>query len=132
VVVGPVLQPHLRKGDQPKTAINVVYGPGNGQYDTYAAVARHMKILDAMAEHLSEHYVWRAPISLEMQTCGDSNARFEFRTKKVIVCYELAEEFSELYRRYGRSMEFSLGSKVAATPGRESSRKAFQTKRAKR
>jgi len=124
-----VLQSHLRKGDEPKTAINVVYGPGNGQYDAYAAVGRHMKILEAMAEHLSEHYVWRAPISLEMQTCGDSNARFEFRTKKVIVCYELAEEFSELYRRYGRSMEFSLGSKVAATPGRESSRKALRGKR---
>jgi len=127
-----VLQPHLRKGDQPRTAINVIYGSGNGQYDVHAAVARQMKILEAMAEHLSDHYVWRAPISLEMQTCGDANARFEFRTKKVIVCYELAEEFSELYRRYGRSMEFSLGSKVAATPGRESSRKAFQTKRAKR
>jgi len=113
-----VLQSHLRKPEQAKTAINAVYGPGNGQYDAYATVARQMKILEAMAEHLSEHYVWRAPISLEMQTCGDANARFEFRTKKVIVCYELAEEFSELYRRYGRSMEFSLGPKVAAaTPG---------------
>ena len=54
-----------------------------------------------------------------MQTCGESNARFEFRTKKVIVCYELADEFSDLYRRYGHSMSLSPDAKVAAaTPGR--------------
>jgi len=95
---------------------------------------------------LSDRFVWRAPISLEMQTCGESNARFEFRTKKVIVCYELAEEFSELYRRYGRSMSFSLDPKVAAaTPGganisasrpsvgvKARSRKTFRTERAVR
>ena len=142
-----VLQSHLRKADEPRTAINIVYGPGNGQYDAYAAVARQMKILEAMADHLSDHFVWRAPLSLEMQSCGDANARFEFRTKKVIVCYELAEEFSELYRRYGRSMAFSLDEKVAsATPHRDSekvlavkprrdssrNRKSFGAKRAGR
>ena len=51
-----------------------------------------------------------------MQNCGEFNARFEFRTKKVIVCYELADEFSDLYRRYGHLMSLSLVS--AATPGR--------------
>jgi hypothetical protein len=115
-----VLQPHLRKGDQPRTAINVIYGSGNGQYDVHAAVARQMKILEAMAEHLSDHYVWRAPISLEMQTCGDANARFEFRTKKVIVCYELAAELAELYRMYGNTMAFTLGENASAvTPRRD-------------
>ena len=114
-----VLQPHLRKSDQAKTPINVVYGPGNGKYDTHAAIARQMKLLEIFAESLSNRFVWRAPISLEMQTCGESNARFEFRTRKVIVCYELADEFSDLHRRYGGSMSFSLDAKVsAATPGR--------------
>jgi hypothetical protein len=114
-----VLQPHLRKGDQAKTAINVVYGPGNGKYDVHAAVSQQMKLLETIAETLSDRFAWRAPISLEMQSCGESNARFEFRTKKVILCYELADEFSELYRRYGRSMSFSLDPKVSdATPGR--------------
>ena len=138
-----VLQSHLRQPGQAKTTINVVYGPGNGKYDAHAAVARQMKLLENIAESLSDRFVWRAPISLEMQTCGESNARFEFRTKKVIVCYELADEFSDLYRRYGGSMSFSLDAKVsAATPGRANisqlasspsagvkarSRKAFRT-----
>ena len=143
-----VLQPHLRKSDQAKTAINVVYGPGNGKYDAHAAVSQQMKLLETIAESLSDRFAWRAPISFEMQTCGESNARFEFRTRKVVVCYELADEFSDLYRRYGRSMSLSLDAKVsAATPGRANisplasspsvgakarSRKAFRTGRAVR
>jgi len=114
-----VLQSHLRKPDEAKTPINVVYGPGNGKYDTHAAVSRQMKLLETVAESLSDRFAWREPISLEMQTCGESNARFEFRTKKVIICYELADEFSDLYRRYGHAMSLSLDAKVsAATPGR--------------
>jgi hypothetical protein len=140
-----VLQSNLRKHDQAKTAINVVYGPGNGKYDAHAAVSQQMKLLETIAESLSDRFAWRAPISLEMQTCGESNARFEFRTKKVIVCYELADEFSDLFRRYGGSMSFSLDAKVSAeTPGRANiphlasspsvgvkarSRKAFRTGR---
>ena len=143
-----VLQSHLRKPDQAKTAINVFYGPGNGKYDAHAAVFQQMKLLETIAESLSDRFAWRAPISLEMQTCGESNARFEFRTRKVIVCYELADEFSDLYRRYGGSMSFSLDAKVsAAKPGRANisqlasspsvgvrarNRKAFRTGRAVR
>jgi hypothetical protein len=138
-----VLQSHLRQPDQPKTTINIVYGPGNGKYDAHAAVSQQTKLLETIAESLSDRFVWPAPITLEMQTCGDANARFEFRTKKVIVCYELADEFSGLYYRYGRS--FPLAAKVsAASPGRASiapsasspsvgvkarSRKAFRTGR---
>ena len=138
-----LLQSHLRKPDQEKTAINIVYGPGNGKYDAHAAASQHTKLLETIAESLSDRFAWREPITLEMQTCGDANARFEFRAKKVVVCYELADEFSGLYYRHGRS--FSLDAKVsAATPGRANvaplasdgakarSRKAFRTGRAKR
>ena len=114
-----VLQSHLRKPDQAKTAINVFYGPGNGKHDAHAAVFQQMKLLETIAESLSDRFAWRAPISLEMQTCGESNARFEFRTRKVVVCYELADEFSDLYRRYGGTMSLSTDPKVpAAAPAR--------------
>jgi hypothetical protein len=116
-----VLKAHLRKPDQPKTALNIVYGPVGGKQNTYAEVARQIKLLEAIADTLSDRFVWPAPISLEMQTCDEPNARWELRTKRVIVCYELADEFAELYRQYGHTMAFSLDPKVAAasTPGRE-------------
>jgi hypothetical protein len=127
-----VLQAHLRKPDQPRTAINIVYGPGNGRYDMHAEVSRHIKLLEAIAENLSDRFVWRAPISLEMQACGEADARWEWRNKKVIVCYELADEFADLYRRYGRSMALVLDNKVSAvSPSRASGQKqkALRAKR---
>ena len=130
-----VLQAHLRKPDQPKATLNIVYGPGNGRYDVHAGLSREMRLLETIAEGLSSHFVWREPITLEMQTCGDANARFEFRTRKVVVCYELADEFSELYYRHGRSMSLSLDPKVSAAPPRpegEQKHKALRAKRAVR
>jgi len=126
-----VLQAHLRKPDQPKTAISIVYGPGNGRYDMHAEVARHIQLLEAIAAMLSDRYVWPAPISLELQACGEPNARWEWRSKKVIVCYELADEFADLYRRFGRSMAFTLDDKVSAAspPGESGQKKALRAKR---
>jgi hypothetical protein len=127
-----VLQAHVRKPDQPRTALNVVYGPGNGKHDMHAQIARHIQLLEAMAENLSDRFVWREPISLEMQACGEPNARWEWRSKKVIICYEMADEFAELYRKYGRSMQFSLDNKVsAASPPRAGAQKqkALRAKR---
>jgi hypothetical protein len=127
-----VLQAHLRQPDQPKATLNIVYGPGNGQYDVHAGLSREMKLLEIIAEGLSDRFVWREPISLEMQTCGDANARFEFRTRKVVVCYELADEFSELFYRHGRSMSLSLGPKVSAATARPESGQKQKSLRAKR
>ena len=118
---GDVLKAHLRKPDEPKTELKVVYGPGKGKYDTHAEVARHIRLLEAIADNLSDRFVWRVPISLEMQACGEVNARWIYREKRVVVCYELADEFAQLYRQYGRTMAFSLDPEVAAAPkpGRE-------------
>ena len=128
-----VLKPHQRKPDDPKTALNVVYGPGKGQYDLYAEVARHVKLLEAIADNLSDAYVWPAPISLEMQVCGAAGAYWQIRAKRVLICYELAEEFADLYRSYGRSMVFTVDDKTsAAPPRREASALKQKGLRAKR
>ena len=127
-----VLKPYERKPDQPKTALNIVYGPGNGKYDAHVEVARHIQVLEAMAENLSDRFAWREPISLEMQTCGEPNARWEWRSKKVIICYEMADEFADLYRRFGRSMSFNLGERVSAVTPRGQSSQKQKALRAKR
>jgi hypothetical protein len=36
-----------------------------------------------------------------MRSWGDANARWTIPTRRLHVCYELAEEFVELYRDYG-------------------------------
>jgi hypothetical protein len=124
-----VLKAHLRKPDEPRTALNIVYGPGGGKYDTHAEILRHIRLLEAIADNLSDRFVWPVPISLEMQACGEVNARWIYREKRVVVCYELAEEFAELYRQYGRTMAFSLDPQVS--PARTASREAVAVRKQK-
>src|SRR5215467_9297129 len=98
---GVLLQPHVRTADQPRTKIDVVYGDAKGKLEIAAQMARSIKLLDGVAARSSELVAWPAPFSLEMQTCGFANAKWDESTRKLTLCYELAEDFTELYRDYG-------------------------------
>jgi hypothetical protein len=98
---GVVLQPHVRAADQPKTKIDVVYGEAKGKLEIAAQIARSIRLLDGVGAQSSELVAWPAPFSLEMQTCGFINAKWDQSTRKLTLCYELAEDFAELYRDYG-------------------------------
>jgi hypothetical protein len=58
-------------------------------------------LLETVAEHAADDFVWPAPFTLEMQSCGHPNARWYLPTRKLTVCYELSRDFAELYRDYG-------------------------------
>jgi hypothetical protein len=96
-----VLKPHRRSPDQPKTRIDVVYGPAEGRAARAQQVNRSILLLETVAEHAAEEFAWPAPFTLEMQSCGYPNARWDLSVHKLIVCYELAIDFADLYRGYG-------------------------------
>jgi len=96
-----VLKPHRRAADQPKTQIDVVYGPAEGRTATAREVARSIRLLETAAEHAADEFAWPAPFTLEMQSCGYPNAHWDLSTHKLTVCYEIASEFADLYRGYG-------------------------------
>lgn len=102
-----VLKPHLRKPDQPKTEIKVIYGPAEGELEIVAKAIKHAKILETVAGMLSDQYAWPKPISLQMQTCGQPGARWDLTLKAVIGCYEIAQEFTFLYRTYRKVEAFA-------------------------
>ena len=85
-----VLKPHRRAPDQPKTKIDVVYGPAEGRTATAQQVARSIRLLETVAEHAADDFAWPDPFTLEMQSCGSPNARWDISTRKLTVCYELA------------------------------------------
>ena len=96
-----VLKPYMRKPEDPKINIEVKYGPP-GEYAALAEHGRKLMILESVAEWLSEDFAWKKPISLEMEECGSAGARWEFKRKRVVVCYEIIREFVQLYRDYGQ------------------------------
>jgi hypothetical protein len=96
-----VLKPHLRAADQPKTKINVVYGDAKGNLDTVAQGLRSIQLLETVADRVADAYVWPAPFTIEIQSCGFPNAKWVPSTLTLTLCYELAADFADLYRDYG-------------------------------
>ena len=95
-----VLKPFLRSADQPKSNIDIVYETGPGKLDAYARSFRSIGFLETLAEHTSRRYVLPRPIGMVMKGCGDANAWWNTPTLKETLCYEMAEDFVELYQGY--------------------------------
>jgi hypothetical protein len=94
------LTSHIRRPDQPKTKFNVRYIDS----EKYAALGRsfrQVRILETLANHLTDRYIWRRPIDFIVMSCGEPNAHFDVQMHTLTVCYELAEDFASLYRGYG-------------------------------
>jgi hypothetical protein len=97
-----VLMPHRRAADQPKAQIEVIYRDAGGNLGVYAQVFRNLRFLETIAEFASDRFAWRAPILMEMRSCGDAAATWTAATRTLQVCYEMAQDFAELYRDLGR------------------------------
>jgi hypothetical protein len=95
-----VLKSFRRTPDQPKSNVDVAYEPGPGSLDTYSRSFRSIRFLETLAEHASDRYVLPRPIAMVMRGCGDANAFWNSPTLKETLCYEMAEDFVELYQGY--------------------------------
>jgi Putative metallopeptidase/Helix-turn-helix domain len=93
-----VLKSHRRAGDQPKTKIDVVYGEGKGKLAIFERAFRAVGLVEAVAEFNADNYVWRAPFTMQLETCGEPGAHWDLKEHKLHVCYELADEFLNLYQ----------------------------------
>jgi putative metallopeptidase DUF4344 len=95
-----VLKPFLRSAEQTVPAIDVSYEAGSGALSTYARSFRSIGFLETLAAQATDHYVLPRSISIVMKACGDSNAWWHTPTLRETLCYEMAEDFVELYRGY--------------------------------
>jgi hypothetical protein len=99
------LRPHLRAPDQPKTKIDVVYGEGKGDLDVVAQGLRSVGLLEAIADRAASAIAWPEPFTVEAQSCGYLNAAWIPDKHKLFLCYELAQDFADLYRGYGETRQ---------------------------
>ena len=94
-----MLKKHLRAFYQRKTEIKVEYEEAE-RFSVHPRVMRHMGLLEAIAEYFGEKYAWPNPIKLEAKSCGTANARW--RQRVLTFCYELVDEFTDLYLEYSK------------------------------
>ena len=94
------LKPHLRTPDQPKQDIKVTYGPP-GDYAAIAQTLRTMGMMDMLADYAATRFAWRRPFTFDVQACGQPDLHWDLSSQKIIVCYEMVQDFANLYRGYG-------------------------------
>ena len=92
-----VMAPHLRAEGQPKTPIEVVYGDAEGPLAPFAHAFQEVRFLELLAEYAASRYLWPSPLVFEMASCGQANARWTTSARRMHICYELAQEFAELF-----------------------------------
>jgi hypothetical protein len=95
-----VLNMHRRSADQPNSPVVVVHAEGNGKLDAFARSFRSIGLMEALAAYVLSRYVLPCPITLAMKSCGDANAWWDPPTRTGTLCYELTEDFVELYQGY--------------------------------
>jgi hypothetical protein len=95
-----VLKPHLRAADHPKQKITVVYGSPGG-FPDLADAMRATGMIEMISEYAANRFVWRRPITFEVKSCGQPDLHWELSTQHILVCYEMAADFGQLYRGYG-------------------------------
>jgi hypothetical protein len=117
-----VLKSHRRQPDQPKVAIETIYGEGKGELAPFAQGFRTLKLLETVAGFSADELAWPLPFTLEMQSCGFINARWNDETRKLTLCYELAADFAELGRDYGKILVAKQQSKGSAKSFKRSAR----------
>jgi hypothetical protein len=93
--------PHRPAADQPKARIEVIYRPATGNLEAHARVFRNLRFLETIAELAADRFAWRAPILMEMRTCGEAGAAWSVAARTLYVCYEMAQDFAQLYRDSG-------------------------------
>ncbi len=94
------LKSHRRAPDQPKSKVDTDYGAATGKLEVYTRSLRAIGYLETIAGYAADLVVWPRPISIVLKTCGESNAEWTPGGHRELLCYELAEEFLELYRGY--------------------------------
>jgi hypothetical protein len=103
---GIVLKPHLRAPDQPKQKVTVTYGPA-GEYAVIAQALRTIGMMEMLANYAAERFVWRRPVGFDVKSCGQPDLHWDLQSQKILVCYEMAQDFAQLYRGYG--LTYALG-----------------------
>ena len=98
------LKKHLR-GDKPKLDVKVTY-EDNKKFAVQEHILRKIGLLEGIAAHATDRYAWPNQWSVEAKSCGDANA--SWRSRKLTLCYELANYFIELFMGFDKTLPKKL------------------------
>jgi hypothetical protein len=112
-----LLESHRNADGQPTATIEVAYETGQGNLERYARSFQSLGLLEALSDYASSRYALPRPIKMAMASCGETNATWVSSTNTETLCYELANDFFDLYEGYttnGKVQDNGLVSKNVA------------------
>jgi len=109
-----LLKPYLLSAGQEPVKYSIVYGKPEGSLDIFERALRASAIMEHVAWYAGR-YAWRKGFTIEAVTCGEAGASWDLPEHKVVLCYELADEFVQLYKAHGEEPLATLSPPPAAT-----------------
>src|SRR5712672_2489441 len=112
-----LLESHRRADGEPTATIEIAYEAGQGNLKRYARSFQSVALLEALSDYASSRYALPRPIKIVMASCGDANAAWVSSANPETLCYELADDFFDLYEgftTYGKVQDHGLVSKNVA------------------
>lgn len=91
-----VLEPHRRTSDF-GADVSVTYRGHGHTYADISALLRQNRVLENAADWISKSYVLPKPVRLVAEVCGEVNAFYVPDDREVILCYEWADFFYDLF-----------------------------------
>ena len=111
-----LLESHRHADGEPNATIEIAYEAGQANLERYARSFQSVELLEALSDYVSSRYALPRPIKMVMASCGDANAAWVSSANTETLCYELADDFFDLYDGYttnGKVQEQGLVSKNA-------------------
>jgi hypothetical protein len=112
------LEPYRRTANQKQAEHQVIYGKPQGDLDIFERALRAAKIMELVADLAATKYAWPKPFAIEARTCGEPGASWSVPEHKIIFCYELADEFVQLYKLHGEDPLPSLSPLAGTRSGK--------------
>jgi Putative metallopeptidase len=91
-----LLKPYLRSGRTP-IKYDVTYAQATDDYAAYERAFQAADLIERAGEYAADQYAWNTPFSMEWRSCGEVGARWNVPAHKVTLCYELAQDFMQLF-----------------------------------
>ena len=79
------------------TKVTVTYQDAGGGLKSAADAFRSSGVFDQVADEVRTHYSIKTPLQFNAKRCGEPNAFYDPDNDEVIFCYELMQDFIDLY-----------------------------------
>src|SRR5882724_11415139 len=94
------LEPYMRAPELEPIKYPIVFNKPEGSLDIFKQAFQASDIMGYVAA-FAGRFAWRKGFAIEVSMCGEPGASWSIPDRKIVFCYELADDFVQLYKLHG-------------------------------